>query len=123
MAKKQLGKFMAFTAIAGAAAAGISYILRYKSFHKELDEEFHDFEDDFDDDFNEFENEDTDSASRSYTAIKTIKETAEGEGNPPVRENETLEAEAPAENRDSSEDLSENQAQKSTTTIVEDTID
>ena len=42
MAKKHIGKFLTFAAIAGAAAAGISYFLQYKSFHKELDEEFHD---------------------------------------------------------------------------------
>ena len=51
MAKKHFGRFLAFAAIAGAAAAGISYFLQYKSFHKELDEEFHDFEDDFEADF------------------------------------------------------------------------
>lgn len=54
MAKKHFGRFMALAAIAGTAAAGISYFLRYKSFHKELDEDFHDFEDDFDEDLKEF---------------------------------------------------------------------
>ncbi|MEG1576241.1 MAG: hypothetical protein RR242_01240 [Clostridium sp.] len=49
MAKKHFGKLITLVAIAGAATAGISYFLRYKSFHKELDEDFHDFEEDFDD--------------------------------------------------------------------------
>ena len=32
------GKLLAFAAIAGAVAAGVSYALQYKSFHKELEE-------------------------------------------------------------------------------------
>ena len=48
MAKKHFGTIITLAAIAGAAAAGITYFLQYKSFHKELDEDFHDFEDDFD---------------------------------------------------------------------------
>mgnify|MGYP000837840314 CR=1 FL=1 len=47
MAKKHFGKLLTLAAIVGAAAAGVSYVLQYKSFHKELDEDFHDFEDDF----------------------------------------------------------------------------
>ncbi len=49
MAKKHFGRLLTLAAVVGAAAAGISYFLQYKSFHKELDEDFHDFEDDFDD--------------------------------------------------------------------------
>ena len=45
MSKKGFGKLIALTAVAGAAAAGISYFKKYQSFNKELDEEFHDFED------------------------------------------------------------------------------
>ena len=48
MAKKGLGKFVMLAAVAGAAAAGISYFRRYQSFNKELDEDFHDFEDEED---------------------------------------------------------------------------
>ena len=44
--KKHFGKLLTLAAIVGAAAAGVSYVLQYKSFHKELDEDFHDFEDD-----------------------------------------------------------------------------
>lgn len=45
MAKKGFGKFVVVAAVAGAAAAGISYLKKYQSFNKELDEDFHDFED------------------------------------------------------------------------------
>ena len=43
MAKKA-GKILALAAVAGAAAAGISYFTKYRSFNKELDEDFRDFE-------------------------------------------------------------------------------
>lgn len=46
MSKKGFGKFIALATVAGAAVAGISYLKKYQSFNKELDEEFHDFEDD-----------------------------------------------------------------------------
>ncbi len=48
MSKKGMGKLVVFATIAGAAAAGISYLTRYHSFNKELDEDFHDFEDEED---------------------------------------------------------------------------
>ncbi len=48
MAKKAFGKLAALLTVAGAAAAGISYLKKYRSFHKELDEDFHDFEDEDD---------------------------------------------------------------------------
>ena len=57
MSRNHFGKVLAFVAGAGAAAAGIAYFARYKSFHKALERDFHDFEDeDFEDD--DFENED-----------------------------------------------------------------
>lgn len=67
MAKKQFGKFITLAAVAGAAAAGISYFLKYKSFHKELDEEFHDFEDDFDG--TEETGDNSGTAARSYVSL------------------------------------------------------
>lgn len=48
MGKKGFGKFVALAAIAGAAAAGISYFKKYRSFNKELDEDFRDYEDEED---------------------------------------------------------------------------
>ena len=51
MSKNNLGKAMAFIAGAAAAAAGIAYFAKYKSFHKELEKDFRDFEaQDFDGD-------------------------------------------------------------------------
>ena len=51
MAKKSFGKFLALATLSGAVAAGVSYFLKYKSFKKELDKDFHDFEGDDDEDF------------------------------------------------------------------------
>ena len=44
MVKNKWGKFLALATAAGAIAAGISYFVKYKTFSKELDEDFHDFE-------------------------------------------------------------------------------
>ena len=46
MAKKGFGKFVAFAAISGAVAAGVSYVLQYKIYHKELDKDFRELEED-----------------------------------------------------------------------------
>ena len=45
--KGSFGRFLAFATVAGAIAAGISYFTKYRSFHKELEEDFHDFGDDY----------------------------------------------------------------------------
>ncbi len=93
MAKNRLGKVLAFVAGAGAAAAGIAYFARYKSFHKALERDFHDFEDeDFeDDDFDEdefdedeFEDEDFEEkepaadlnnpSQRNYVSLSSSKD-------------------------------------------------
>lgn len=59
MAKRGFGKLVVLAAAAGAAAAGISYLRKYHSFNKELEEEFHDFEgEDEEDYFDEDEEED-----------------------------------------------------------------
>ncbi len=55
MAKKGFGKVVALATVAGAAAAGISYFKKYKSFNEELEEDFHDFEGDEEDFFDEEE--------------------------------------------------------------------
>ena len=76
MAKKGFGKFIAFAAVAGAAAAGISYALRYKIFHSELEKDFHEFEDE-----DKPENGEEDEApaqarqmDRSYIALHASKD-------------------------------------------------
>lgn len=59
MAKKGFGKLVVLAAAAGAAAAGISYLKKYRSFNDELEEEFHDFEGSEEDDDDLFEEEET----------------------------------------------------------------
>ena len=44
MSKKKTGLLIAVGAALGAAAAGISYYLKYKSFNDEIDKDFHDYE-------------------------------------------------------------------------------
>lgn len=44
MSKKRTGLLIAFGAALGAAAAGVSYYLKYKSFNDEIDKDFHDYE-------------------------------------------------------------------------------
>ena len=84
MAKKHFGKLLTLAAIVGAAAAGVSYVLQYKSFHKELDEDFHDFEDDFDDfddagDKEASKASDTAASERSYVSLNPEKKEAPAE--------------------------------------------
>lgn len=62
-------KFLAFTAVTAAAAAGGIFLYKKLQENKligdqDSDDDFEDFEDDFDDDFDDFE-----SDNRSYTAI------------------------------------------------------
>ena len=44
MSKKRNGLLIAFGAVLGAAVAGVSYYLKYKSFNDELEQDFHDYE-------------------------------------------------------------------------------
>ena len=82
--QKHFGKLLTLAAIVGAAAAGVSYVLQYKSFHKELDEDFHDFEDDFDDfddagDKEASKASDTAASERSYVSLNPEKKEAPAE--------------------------------------------
>lgn len=72
MAKKGngFGKFVALATIAGAVAAGISYFTKYKSFHKELEENFHDFEDDGNDDISKIDS----TMNRNYVSLNASKD-------------------------------------------------
>lgn len=75
MSKKHLGKFVAFAAVAGAAAAGISYILRYKTYHSELEKDFREFEDGEGDDADSREQTiDPLSSNRNYIALSSSKD-------------------------------------------------
>ena len=72
MAKKGngFGKLVAIATIAGAVAAGISYFTKYKSFHKELEEDFHDFEDDGNDDISKIDS----TMNRNYVSLHADKD-------------------------------------------------
>lgn len=72
MAKKGngFGKFVALATIAGAVAAGISYFTKYRSFHKELEENFHDFEDDGNDDISKIDS----TMNRNYVSLNANKD-------------------------------------------------
>ncbi|MCI8888693.1 MAG: hypothetical protein HFG70_11490 [Hungatella sp.] len=80
MAKKNFGKFLALATISGAVAAGVSYFLKYRSFHAELDDDFHDFEGD--ESFDGTLPHEGESSIRNYVPLgekkeETLKETAE----------------------------------------------
>ena len=107
MAKKHFGRLLTLAAVVGAAAAGISYFLQYKSFHKELDEDFHDFEDDFDD-FDDDTEEKGSAEPRSYVTLNTdhkaasqakedAKEPQEAGDDTETAEEEAVEADADTE--------------------------
>ena len=68
MAKNHTGRWLALATVAGAAAVGISYFKKYKSFNKELEEDFHDFEDDGEDDFSEDDSE-QEAGARKYVSL------------------------------------------------------
>ena len=109
MAKKHFGKLLTLAAIVGAAAAGVSYVLQYKSFHKELDEDFHDFEDDFDDfddagDKEASKASDTAASERSYVSLNPEKKEAPAETPEETSEHSEESEKAPADADVSSEE-------------------
>lgn len=68
MAKNKWGKFLALATAAGAIAAGISYFVKYKTFSKELDEDFHDFEGD-EEDFDGSLPHESEAPERTYVTL------------------------------------------------------
>lgn len=72
--KKKFGRFLALATAAGAVAAGVSYFFKYRSFHKELDQDFHDFEHEDDDDFDGSLPHESEAASRTYVTLGEKKE-------------------------------------------------
>lgn len=105
MSKKKTGLFIALGAALGAAAACISYYLRYKSFNDELDKDFHDYEeeDGLEEDAKAQKKE---TAERNYITIDSAKgRTQEEDGEeeaPAVSEDET-ECQEPEEKGSSSD--------------------
>ena len=58
-------KLLFLASLAGAAAAGVSYVLKYNGYQKELEGEFKDFDDELD------ENTDDNPSDRKYTELKS----------------------------------------------------
>ena len=79
MAKKGLGKLMALAAVSGAVAAGVSYVLQYKTYHKELEKDFREFEEDEDGEDKESETgrehpADQEKFNRNYISLTSSKD-------------------------------------------------
>ena len=72
MAKKGFGKFVAFAAISGAVAAGVSYVLQYKIYHKELDKDFREFEED--EDASQSDSFDPRKIHRNYISLNSSRD-------------------------------------------------
>lgn len=114
MSKKRTGLLIAFGAALGAAAAGISYYLKYKSFNDELEKDFHDYEEE--EPASEEKKEEpipcTDTAGRNYITLDHTK-GKDSEKEAPVREA------APAENAEPAKE--EAPAPTAAVTVEEDT--
>lgn len=92
MSKKNTGLLIAFGAALGAAAACVSYYLKYKSFSDELDKDFHDYEDE--DEFNGQETEKEtapapDGTKRNYITIDACKGKSQEQDTPDESAEET----------------------------------
>lgn len=77
MAKKGWGKFVAFAAVTGAVAAGVSYVLQYKTYHNELEKDFREFEDINDEDADDPDSDhtiDPRGADRNYISLTSSKD-------------------------------------------------
>ena len=95
MSKKKAGLLIVFGAARGAAAAGVSYYLKYKSFSDELDKDFHDYEDE--DSSSEETNEKADDASeRTYITLDSAKAKMDTEGKEEEAPEETGETKKPS---------------------------
>ncbi|MEG0369758.1 MAG: hypothetical protein RR593_07125 [Hungatella sp.] len=75
MAKKKFGKFVALATVSGLIAAGVSYFVKYKSFHDDLEKDFHDFEGD-DADFDGELPHETEVQNRTYVPLNEKKDDA-----------------------------------------------
>lgn len=87
MAKRGFGKFVAFAAVAGAVAAGVSYVLQYKTFHKELEKDFRDIEEENPESDSQEKSEDSADGAEGAPAQKEDSQAKEGRAQEPRREN------------------------------------
>lgn len=120
MSKKRTGLLIAAGAALGAAAAGISYYLKYKSFNDEIDKDFHDYEEE---ELAEVANDEPMSCSdakRTYISLDSNKCKACEE----AAEEEAAEEEAaPAECPEPSEATAEITEEPATETPVAATVE
>lgn len=76
--KKRLGETVALAAVSGAVAAGVSYVLQYKTYHKELEKDFREFEEDEDSELKKDGSEDSTFESakvnRNYISLTSSKD-------------------------------------------------
>ncbi|MCI8454866.1 MAG: hypothetical protein HFE84_09680 [Lachnospiraceae bacterium] len=111
MSKKRTGLLIVLGAALGAAAAGISYYLKYKSFNDELDKDFHDYEENADGTEHDSPVPCQDAVNRTYITLDPAKShTADGE---PV----------PAQTSDVQTAAQETQTQTPGATVEEDVED
>ena len=117
MAKKSFGKFLALATLSGAVAAGVSYFLKYKSFNKELDKDFHDFEGDDEADFDGSRPHASCTPERTYVTLGEKKaDSAEAvEESPQAPAPKAEEAADAGEVKEAAESVAEN----TDTTIIE----
>lgn len=99
MSKKRTGLLIAVGAALGAAAAGLSYYLKYKSFNDEIDKDFHDYEEDEAAEVTKDEPVSCADTKRTYISLdsgkcKSCEETAETEEAAPAECQETEEVTA-----------------------------
>ena len=104
-------------------AAGISYFLKYRSFHAELEDDFHDYEDE--DEFDGSLPHDEEPAVRNYVPLGEKKEEASEAGEESAKaaskEAEDMAGEASEAVKETvSEDAGKAEETSGATTIVED---
>lgn len=78
MSKKKTGLLVAFGAIIGVAAAGLSYYLKYKSFSNDVDKDFHEYEDEEDDEDMNGEVSAVSSCESAGRTYITLNKSSEG---------------------------------------------
>ncbi len=126
MSKKKTGLIIALGAALGAAAAGISYYLKYRSFHDELDKDFHDYEDDLVPETDneevklcpEKDNKEAAVPERSYITLDPGKCKADAS-----ETSDEAEAEEACESSDNNADMENTETKKDSAVTVEDDTD
>lgn len=99
MSKRKTGLLIALGAAIGAAAAGISYYFKYKSFNDELNTDFHDYEEE-DTDEEATDNEDdsgAETSGRTYITLDSAKHKACAQEEPDKEQEPEKQEEKPAD--------------------------